>query len=227
MKKGSIGKVLGDTNGIDTSTYPITETRSGLELLRTLSLRDAETDLRGNTVRVGEGGRQEVAKEKSYDIEPDGTIVSDGERKEKITDVADFLYVDGQYTVTESTKKEFIFSLLAKALDAEISNADLNLERFIQDHQEARFWMAGYYNHSGEPTSGDGYAEGDLFESEEFREVFEESDKNRIGVEFEFETDLVKLLLTEGGYVQVYRPSDFDTLQFKRLVDDEIYPYAE
>lgn len=227
MKRGSIGKVLGDTSSIDTATYPDTEVRSGLELHRTLSLRGSETDLRGNEVTLGQAGRQEVATEKTYDIEPDGTIVSDGERKDKVTDIADFIYVEDEYVVTESTKKEFAFSLLAKAIGAEVTNAGINMNGFIEAHQDARFWMAGYYNHTGEPTSGDGYAEGDLFESDEFREVFDESDKNRIGVEFEFETEQIKLLLTEGGYIQVYRPSDYDTLQFKRLIDEEILPYVE
>lgn len=226
MKKGSIGKVLGEASSIDTSVYPTTESKSGLELLRTLSVRGGESDLRGNEIQVGRAARQDVTKEKGYDIDPDGKVTSNGEEKRKITDVTEFMYSEDQYAVTESTKKEFAFSLLAKAIGTEVSSADIDMNGFIEAHQDARFWMAGYYNHSGEPTSGDGYAEGDLFESDEFRETFEKSDKNRIGVEFEFESELVKLLLTEGGYIEVYRPSNFDSIQFKRLIDEKISPYV-
>lgn len=226
MKKGSIAKCLGDFDGIDTNDYPKSITKEGKTLKRTLTVGEtSQMDFAGNYFVEGTAARQDLEPRKVYDIESDGSIALSENRSIKTTHTAEFLCDGGEYVITENTKKTFVFDLIADAVDEVISDAAIDIDALIDANPDARYWMGGYYNRPGDVSSGDGYADGDIFDDDEFAEVFRESDMNRIGMEFEFESEVVKMLVTEGAYVHVYRPSDYDSLQFKRLIDEVIKPH--
>lgn len=225
MKKGAIAKCIGDFESIDTSDYPLTETRLGETLRRTLNVDGAQTDFQGNAAIVGRGARQDARTVKRLDISESGELVQQNDDVEVTTEAGEFMVSAGEYIVAESTKKTFLHTLVAAATDTESKRYDVDIDGLIDAHPDATYWMGGIYDKDGDADTSDAYGDGDIFEDEDFGEVFRNSKKNRIGMMFEFETQTVKMLVTESGYVEVYRPSDFDTLQFKRLIDEVLMPH--
>lgn len=227
MKKGAIGRVIGDYDSIDTEEFPLTEHRRGETLRKSLRVGAAKTDFAGNAVVEGQAAHQDDATVKRVDIDDDGRIVEREEEIEKITETAEFLSISGEYVVAQSTQDDWLFPLVGTATDTTIKEAQIDMDGLIEANPEAHYWMAGIYNRPGDVESSEGFGEGDVFEDEEFGEEYRKSDKNRIGMEFEFEDRDMKIIVTESGYVQVYRPSDFTSLEFKRLIDEVIWPHVQ
>ncbi|AKU06522.1 hypothetical protein [Haloferax gibbonsii] len=226
MKKGKIAITEAQISDIDTSVFPTERSKNGKNIKKSLKLGKTKTDLSGNEVTRGRAAVEDAVEEQGFRINDDGDIEADEPIVQVVTEVADFFTVDEEYVVTQSTKKTFVFDLLERSSGTPVRSVTLDLESFIEGNPDAGYWLAGVYNRDEDANSANAYGEDNVFNDEEIGDILRNSDKNRIGVKFVFENSEVKMLITESGYVQVYRPSDYDTLQFKRLLDEVILPHA-
>ncbi|WP_135855203.1 hypothetical protein [Halorussus salinus] len=227
MKAGAIARVHGDFDTIDTSDFPDEDTQHGETIRSSLEVGQAETDIYGHQVVYGQAAHQEATEIETFGINQNGQIGIDETRVDVVTNVTDFLCVLGEYAIVESTDDTFAFDLLSRATDTTVEKVEFDINSLIEAHHpEATFWMGGFHNRSGDVDSGDGYGEGDIFEDEDIGDVLWESDKNRIGMRFEFEDQMVKMMVTQSGYAEVYQPSGFSSLEFSRLVNEVLLPHA-
>lgn len=226
MKKGALAKVVGDFDSIDTEAFPQIESRLGEELRQTLEVGNPITDLNGNQVVKGRAAHQDAGKSKEITISPDGRIVADGERTVVDTETAEFLSVHGEYVLAKSTQASFVFDLIGSATGTVVEPMSVDIDGLIDDNPGAEYWMSGIYGRPGDIKTSDAYGDGDVFEDDDFGDIYRNSDKNRIGVKLDFESEETKILVTESGYIEVYSPTDFESLQFKRLIDGVILPHA-
>jgi hypothetical protein len=232
MRSGAIATVRGEFDSIDTTGFPVVESKQGVEVRSTLELGETETDLSGHRVVKGQAAKQDTAMVKTYSITDAGGIDAEADDVRVVTDVADFMCVSGEYIVAESTEKSFVFDLFEAATGTHVEPITIDVESLIRTYRDdesdadAKFWMGGFHNRPGDVDAGDGYGDGDIFEDEGLGDVMWESEKNRIGMEFEFQGERIKVMVTESGYAEVYRPSDFGALRFSRLVEDVLLPHS-
>ncbi|KZX47082.1 hypothetical protein AV929_01770 [Haloarcula sp. K1] len=106
-----------------------------------------------------------------------------------------------------------------------IEPIQFNLNALAADFQEdAEFWMGGFYDHNGMTSNGVAYGD-DVFSDTELGDSLWDSSKNQLGMDFEYNTEQIRLRITEGGYVEAHGSDDFETLSLVRLVNDLLLNY--
>ncbi len=227
MKSGAIGKVHGDFDTIDTSEFPVEDKKHGKTIRSSLNIGKTETDLYGHKVVSGRAAEEDAKETETYGINEDGEIGLATKRIEVLTEITDLFCVYGEYAVVESKQKTFAFDLLGKTTGTTIEKVEFDIQSLVDSHPDATYWMGGFYDRHGDVSTGDGYGDGDIFEDEDIGDVLRDAAKNRIGMRFDFENQMVKMMVTETGYAEVYQPSDFSTLEFSRLISEILLPHAE
>lgn len=225
MDSGQIGRVYGDFEEIETSSFPKIRHERGNELKSTITISDRVENLSGTEIILGTAAEQIQSEVEKESIDEGGRVVRSEPRLEVDTLSTQFAAVPGEFVVIESSKQKFAFDLIGQAVEASIQPMTINLDELAADfHEDADFWMSGFYQHSGEAEKGIAYGD-NVFDDNELGNPVWNSKKNQLGMDFEFNTDSLRMRITESGYVQVYGSDEFETLSLLRLINDMLLNY--
>lgn len=225
MKSGLIGRVHGNFSSIDTSGHPKVRKERGNELRSTINIDEETENVSGTPITTGRVAEQTQSEIESPSIDEQGRIVEGQPSLRQETISTQFASVPGEFVVIESSKHQFAFDLIGREVGAVIEPIQLNLDALASDYQdEAEFWMGGFYDHGSNAANGVTYGD-NVFADPEIGEAVWGARKNQLGMDFEYNSNPVKMRITEGGYLDIYQPSEYGTLSFVRLINDIILQY--
>lgn len=225
MKAGLVGRVHGDFDRIDTTNFPQKRKEKGVELRSSINIEQITENVSGTPIIEGTAAEQVRNKVESPSIDDKGKIIENEPQLETSTISTEFASVPGEFVVVESSKHEFAFDMIGREVGASIEPIQFDLGSLADDYKkDADFWMSGFYEHEGNASKGVTYGD-DVFSDPEIGEAVWDSEKNQLGMDFEFNSDQVRMRITESGYVQVFQPSEYETLSFVRLIRDLLLVY--
>lgn len=231
MNRGAIAHFAGDSAEADDSDFPKTRREKGQELRSAVQMRDGrQTGLDafadGGSLVLGRG---RAAIEDTVDatdtrIRDDGTIRVEDTGTDIVTETTEFLHLEDEFIVTESTEDDFAYDLVEEATGGTIVDTELDLGEFAEEHPDVSIWLEGFYDRDGGAEKG--VYIGDLDEDADAREIIEEAKINRLGIEeFTWNGRSLNFLITRTGYVDIY-DSTVDTMEFVQFLHEIVIPHA-
>jgi hypothetical protein len=231
MNRGAIAHFTGDSGEADDSDFPKTRTERGRELRSAVQMRDSrQTGLDafadGGSLLLGRG---RAAIEDTVDatdtrIRDDGTIRVEDTGTDIVTETTEFLHLEDEFIVTESTEDDFAHDLVEEATGGTIVDTELDLGEFAEEHPDVSIWLEGFYDRDGGAEKG--VYIGDLDQDADAREIIEEAKINRLGIEeFTWNGRSLNFLITRSGYVDIYDTS-VDTMEFVQFLHDIVMPHV-
>jgi hypothetical protein len=226
MKAGTIA-IANGAGPLDDSAFPYTRTEEGLELQSTLELEGQLQALDEFEVTTGTAAQETPNNHTTYEIAPDGSVEAEEDTTEKQTEASNIVYVEGEFLVTESNDCEYARDLADASVEhGTVEPATIDLDSFLRSVSDFDPWMAGFCDRDAPVDSG--HAFGDYDADEDIRNVIAESELNQIGLKnFNYRGRQLKFQVTRSGYVEVYQPSDMETLEFTRFLQDHILPHMQ
>lgn len=226
MKAGTIA-IADGAGRLDDSAFPYTRMEEGLELQSTLELQGQLQALDEFEVTIGTAAQETPNNHTTYEIASDGSVETDEDATEKQTEASNIVYVEGEFLVTESNDCEYARELADASVEhGTVESAVIDLDGFLGSVSEPDPWMAGFYDRDAPVDSGNAF--GDYDADEDVRDVIAESNLNQLGLKnFNYRGRRLKFQITRSGYVEVYQPSDMETLEFARFLQDHVLPHAQ
>lgn len=223
MKGGIIGKVRGDFSEL--SSFTESFTHEGFELQKALEVTKPLKLPRGSKAYIGMAAMEYVDTAETVQIK-DGeiTVFEEPQKKAKYTE---FLAVPGEFVVAENSAGTFAFSLIGSQTRTDIERSEMDVKSFIQSVPESNPWKLGFYGHVGTAEKGVVYGQNLLDQNSEIMDVIDNSQLNQIGVEFPYKDHIVKLALSESGYLEIYQPSTYDSEEYLQFIKDEVVSYID
>lgn len=219
MRAGVIGTVDGSFDVVGSFTDSIEdgdhERTRCLEISRVFSLPSGEMAFRGT-----------AAIEATETVERpriDGTEIRVEEDTRAVTRRAEFVGVPGEFVVADGSKGTFAFDLIGEETNAEIERATIDLDAFLADRPDAAPWKAGFAGREGNVENGVLHGS-DLFDGAASG-LLDGATLNQLGVEHDYDGERAKITAARSGYVEVYRPAEFDAGAYLQYLADEFAPY--
>lgn len=230
MNRGAIAHFADPGGEIDDSDFPKTRTEKGRELRSALQMRDSrqaglDTFADGGSLVLGRGraANEHVVDVQTTRIRDDGTIRVESTGTEIATETTEFLHLEDEFIVTESTEEEFAHELVEEATGGTVVDTELDLGEFAEEHPDVSIWLEGFYDRDGGAEKG--VYIGDLDEDADAREIIEEAKINRLGIEeFTWNGRSLNFLITKSGYVDIY-DSSVGTMEFVQFLHEVVSPY--
>lgn len=228
MQAGVLGLVAGDLG--DLSSFHDTFEQDGAELAHSVQVQDTDHTAAGQEVITGQAATQEVEDETSIQIDPDtGDIVVHDEPL-KSGKYTRFVAVPDEFVAVESGEGTFVFDLLSYEYNISgVSRSTIDLNSYAEKYYSAEGvdpWQVGFYGNVGNAEKGVVYGE-DVFSDEEIGEVLERSQLNQLGLQYEESDHIIKMTMSESGYVELYQPSNFESSDFAEFVIDNVIEFME
>lgn len=204
-------------------SFTDTVTEDGHELARCLAIDRVFSLPSGEMAFAGRAAADAVSDTTTATI-ANGEI--DVQRSSQIeTQVTEFVGVTGEFVVVESSDGTFAFDLIAHETGTSIDRATLDLDAFFSDHESATPWKVGVNGTGKHGMNGIFHGE-DLRRNHDLSEIIAGSTLNQVGLSHGYSGSDVKMTASRSGYVEIYRPSDFDSTQYLEYLDDEILPFV-
>lgn len=221
MRGGVIGIVDGDFDEIE----PFSEkfSQDDKELSRCVEIRQKKVTENGIPVQTGRVATQRIDKQETVEIN-DGQI-SVYETPEVATLYTEFVTVPGEFVAVSSGTGVFAFDTIGRRTNTNIERVELDLDSYADTRPEANPWKIGFYGHLGEANNGVVHGSSVLDDSD-FGDVLQDTKKNQLGLEFTRGSELMKVMMAESGYVEVYQPSNYDSVEYAEFVIDEVLAHA-
>ncbi|WP_232508500.1 hypothetical protein [Haloarcula marismortui] len=106
-----------------------------------------------------------------------------------------------------------------------IHPAQVDLESFAAAHHNADPWMGWFRASDGPIDSGAAY--GDIDSEPDLAEFIHSNENSQLGLtNLKYDGRLLKLVLSESGWLAIYDPKDMDTIEFTRFIHDEVLPHT-
>ncbi|WP_238378589.1 hypothetical protein [Haloarcula rubripromontorii] len=225
MKRGGIAVVTDSGHDIDDAQFPKKRTEDGHELLATVDVDWQQSMLGGQQVAHGRIAEELTAEIKTTRIRTDGGVEVGREETDVVPQTTEFSHVPGEFFVTESTQDEFADQLMEEATGETIHRAQVDLESFAAAHPNADPWMGWFRSGNGPIDSGAAY--GDIDSEPDLVKFIHSNENSQLGLtNLEYEGQLLKLVLSEGGWLAIYNPKDRDRVEFTRFIHDEVLPHT-
>jgi len=225
MISGLVGSVKGDSNRIDTSEFPKVRNESGIELRSTISVEQETENLDGTPIIMGTAAEQVQNEIFRKTIDSEGKITEKTPDVEVETHTTEFALVPGEFVIIESSQGEFAFDMISRATGTSVSPMTFDLDGLARNLRDtANFWMGGFYDHRGSADAGVTYGD-QVFDDSEIGSAVWEAKKNQLGIDFEYNSDDIKLRITEGGFVQIFQPGEYDKFSLIRFIDEVLSKY--
>jgi len=225
MKRGGIAVITDSGQEFDDEQFPKMRTEDGHELLATVDVDWRQSMLGGQQVAHGRIAEESIADIKTTRIRADGGVEVGHEETDVVPNTTEFAHVPGEFLVTNSTQDEFADQLMADATGATIHRAQVALESFAKAHPNADPWMGWFRDSDGPIDSGAAY--GDIDSEPDLAKFIHGNENSQLGLtNLEYEGRLLKLVLSESGWLAVHDPKDMDTVEFARFIHDEVLPHT-
>ena len=221
MKAGVLGVVDGSFAAVDSVVETVTE--DGHELQRCLVIDRVFSTPSGETAFAGRAAADVLAERATASIDDGEITVSEGSRPE--TRYTEFVGVPGEFVVVGSGDGTFAFGLIAAQTDTSVERATLDLDGFFADHDGATPWKAGFFG-GGNGVNGVFHGE-DLRADRDLDGLLRNASLNQVGLSYGYDGDEVKMTASRSGYVEVYRPSSFDSGRYLEYLREEVLPHVE
>jgi len=221
MKAGVIGLPKGDFALIESFEQQISEDP---ELFQCVEVQRTQNTDSGLTVQKGRAATQRLDEKESVEIVNGSIRVQN--RSQPVTRYTEFVAVPGHFVAVSNGGGTLAFDLLGD--EVAIERADIDLDRYFetqQDEHDATPWKAGFYGHLGNAEKGVVYGEG-VLEDSDFGRAVAGSQKNQLGLSYSRGEELMKVNVTESGYVEVYQPSNYEEAEFAEFVVEEVLNHA-
>lgn len=219
MKSGVIARIEGDLNEVE-SFHRIRDSE-GRELRESIEIRQDYTNISGDLVgQFGRAAVQRAVTSEDVEIDENGSITLT-ERTDTSTQYTEFLVAPEEFLIVKSRKGSFVFDLVESVAEATVEPAELDLHSFVQSQPDADPWKIGFYGKRGNADNGVIHGTS-LLDDSDLREVFNKTATNQIGIEYEKDGQLYKIFATESGYVEVYQPGNFDSVEFIEFIQEEL-----
>jgi len=221
MESGIIGTIEGDLGQIP--SFNDQDQERGYGLNTCVDVRPGQTNLQGDVVlQGGEAVTESVAEVSVPSVDDDGTITTNADYQKTFV-YTEFLAVPGEFIIIDGTDGEFLFDELTARTDGFVSRATVDLDSYAESRPNADPWECGFSGASGNIDAGTVYGE-DVTDDLNMGDVLESSDKNQLGLEFEYEGRDIKMEVSESGFVRILEPS-MQQGTFVEFVKDEIQPH--
>lgn len=226
MKSGKLALLDSSTQELqsDYIEYDLPENSPFDTVKSTLQVEDTITLNDSISCFVGRAAKEDVERVETSKVDGNGKIV-ESETAKKITQVTSFLLVPDAFVIVNDSSGEFLFSLLTEQTGHTAFPAEISVDGFAADHDEAEYWKVGFEGRGDGAENGVLHGDAVLNDTE-FGNIVGVTDKNQLGVDLEYRSDLLKLFLTESGYVELYQPSSFESDEFAELVLDVLLNYT-
>lgn len=222
MKAGVIGTINGSIDEItdftDYREYGDEKLRQQYEFE---SPRNTKT---GITFYPGRAAIERIEEKDYIDFKEGGIIAT--QREEKTQYYTEFVLVQDNFVIVESSAGEFLFDLLATQTGTEVERANIDLYDLLE--HSANFepdpWQVGFYGNDGKAEKGVLYGS-NILEDSDVGKTLKNTKKNQIGLEILNEEDVnIKFTATESGYLEIYLPDNYDTSEFIDFISNFILP---
>lgn len=224
MDSGMVALVNSESGTLENALYEysLPENSPFDSITTTIRIDEELTLSRGVNGFLGRVAQEEVERVDNTKISGDGEILDDKTSK-IVTRTTEFLLVPDEFLVVGSSDGEFFLPLLNEETSHTAFPAEISVDKFVEDHEEADYWKVGFTGR------GDGAENGVLhgktvFNDSEFGNIVGSSPKNQLGVKFEYKGEIQKIFLTESGYVNVYSSSE--SVEFGELILDLVMQYT-
>jgi hypothetical protein len=225
MKSGVIGIIDGEPSPVE--SYHRTVEQDGTPLTECIDVTETHHDTGdGYTVQTGRAAVQSIASTEVVEITSQGEIavVEEGQHQTKYTE---FVFVPGEFVVVNSGSGVFLFRILRDVLGLKsVERAELNLSKFLSEHNESTPWQIGFYGVDSMAEKGVLYG-GDVISDADIGDKLKSSNKNQIGVNYERGEHQLKVSITESGYVDIHQPSNYTSVDFAEYSVDELLYLSE
>ncbi|MFC4551744.1 MULTISPECIES: hypothetical protein [Halorussus] len=222
MKAGVIGVVDGDFDVVGSFSDAVVE--GDRELARRLDVGRVFSLSDGTVAFEGRAAAERLVDGEAARIDSGAVAFEETTRTE--TRATELAGVPGEFVVAESGAGAFAFEMVGLDTATSVERATLDLNAFLDAQAGATAWKAGFYGEDGNAENGVLHGE-DLLADEEFGGVLGRARLNQLGIEGTYRDRPLKLTAARSGYVEVYRPSDFDVGDFLEYVRDEVVPHLE
>jgi hypothetical protein len=206
------------------------EIGEGRSLQACLEIRQTERT-NGITVQTGRAALEELGTEEQISIDLNDNSVSVRESVDvKSTKYTEFITVPGEFVAVSNNSGTFAFRLIAGQTDAaNISSASIDLDSLTQSYMDSEGeggvnpWQVGFYGSETNAEKGTLYGNEVLSDSE-IGGMIRHLPKNQVGLEIG--GGEIKMTATESGYVEVYQPSNYDSVEFAQFILEHILPHS-
>ncbi|WP_157971699.1 hypothetical protein [Halorussus litoreus] len=222
MKAGVLGIVRDDFEVVD--SFSDTVESDGHELERVLDVRRVFSLPTGHVAFEGRAAVERVVDSTTTELDFGEVRVEEGSATE--TRVTEIGGVPGEFVVAGSGKGTFAFDLVTHDTGADIERASLDLDAFLDEQDDAEPWRAGFYGNDGNCENGVLHGT-DLLDDPEVGAMLDDAQLNQLGLDCTYGDHDVKLTASESGYVEIYRPSTFDSEEYLQYLLEEVVPHAE
>ncbi|MFB6179190.1 MAG: hypothetical protein ABEI77_05640 [Halorientalis sp.] len=223
MKAGVLGIVDDSFEVVDSFTETITE--GDHELGRCLVIDRVFSTPDGEMAFAGRAAAETLVTDTDARIEDGEIHVTDRDRT--VTRHTEFVGIPGEFVVVGSGNGTFAFDLIAEDTNTTIERTTLDLDQFFESHESATPWRAGFYSTDESAVSGTFHGD-DLRATHDLETHLQNSNLNQIGLSYSYDDGAleVKMTASRSGYVEVYRPTEFDSGHYLAYLQDEIVPHV-
>ena len=92
-----------------------------------------------------------------------------------------------------------------------------------EKNSDIDIWKVGFYE--THKLAENGVVHGNsLLSDEDIGTVLNNSKKNQLGIDYSFNGQPVRVFIAESGYVEIYQPNNFSSMEFATYIRDQIIP---
>lgn len=222
MRAGVLGLVRDDFDVVD--SFSETVEKNGRELQRVLDVRRVFSLPSGDIAFEGRAATERIVNRTTTELDFGEVRIEETPQTEVRT--TELVGVPGEFVVAASGKGTFAFDLVSHDTRADIERATLDLNGFLDSQDDAEPWRAGFYDNDGNCENGVLHGT-DLLDDESLGGILRDAELNQLGLDCSYGDHSLKMTASESGYVEVYRPSEFDSEDFLQYLLEEVVPHAE
>lgn len=228
MKSGIIGIVDGEISNL--SSFHNSADQDGGELDYSIQVTNTDHTGNGKKVITGQAATQKVVEEESVRIDPDSGDIVVQEEPVKKGIYTPFLIVPDEFVVVQGSGGTFVFDIFSHQYNiGGVSRATIDLNEYADRYYAAESvdpWQVGFYGNIGNAEKGIVYGE-NVFSDQEIGDVIERSQLSQIGLQYEEGGHIIKMSITESGFVEIYQPSNYEAADFAEFVLENVIEFAE
>lgn len=220
MQAGILGVVHGASDSLDSRTFSASQ--EGVELQRCIDIEDQLQLDGGQEIVTGTVAREILNKREEPKIN-DGAVFVESTR-DISTEMARFVIMPDDFVLLEPGSGSFAFDLIGREVEALVERAEIDLDAFVSDRPYADYWKYGFYNSGLNAENGVFYGF-DVQEDKVVQDLLESSSANQIGVDYVYNDTPMKVTMSESGYLEVYKPNDWETAELADYILSDLSPY--
>ncbi|MFB6107129.1 MAG: hypothetical protein ABEJ70_09175 [Halobacteriaceae archaeon] len=221
MKAGVLAVVDGSFTAVDSFVETVTD--DGVDLERCLTIDRVFSLPSGEMAFAGRAAADRLATGSTTSIVDGDIVVSEEARP--VTRHTAFVGVPGEFVAVDSTRGTFALDLIADDTGTDIARATLDLDAFYEAHEAATPWKAGFEGVGDDDVNGVFHG-ADLRTDHDLQGILDRSRLTQVGLTYGYGGDEVKMTASRSGYVEVYRPTAFDSAAYLEYLIDEVVPHV-